>query len=94
MSFNLNSKTPEKLSLVTLVTNCRKLPLIPLVVKPWIKFEKKLVLILNLVISTSNKLYFRSLHKRFKCCSIGFLILMSVSEIFELASHCLVYSNH
>ena len=74
---------------------------------------------MNLVIVTSNKLYFHSLHKRFKCaanehrelhfchkfypfiqfwecigCSIGSSILMLVSQIFELASNCLVYSNH
>ena len=35
---------------------------------PWRKIEKqKLVLNLNLVIVTSNELYFHSLHKRFKC---------------------------
>ena len=27
-------------------------------------------------------------------CSIGSFILMLVSQMFELASHCLVYSNH
>ena len=38
-------KTPENFSLVTLVTNYYKLSLLPLVVRPWQKFEKqKLVL--------------------------------------------------
>ena len=42
---NINSKAPEKLSLVTLVTNYHKLSLLSLVVRPWQKFEKhKLVL--------------------------------------------------
>ena len=35
------SKTPEKFSLVTPVTNCHKLSLLPLVVRPWRKFEKQ-----------------------------------------------------
>ena len=40
------SKTPENFSLVTLVTNYLKLSLLPLMVRPWRKFEKqKLVLI-------------------------------------------------
>ena len=39
------SKIPEKISLVTLVTNYHKLSLLPLVVRSWRKFEKqKLVL--------------------------------------------------
>ena len=39
------SKTPEKFSRVTLVTNYHKLSLLPFVVRPWRKFEKqKLVL--------------------------------------------------
>ena len=42
---NFNSKTHEKLPLVTVVTNFHKLSLLPLVVRPWQKFEKqKLVL--------------------------------------------------
>ena len=35
------SKTSEKFSLVTLVTNYHKLSLLPLVVGPWRKFEKQ-----------------------------------------------------
>ena len=39
------SKTSEKFSLVALVTSYHKLSLLPLVVRPWRKFEKqKLVL--------------------------------------------------
>ena len=45
-NFKNISKTPEKFSLVTLVINYHKLSLLPLVVRPWQKFEKqKLVLI-------------------------------------------------
>ena len=45
MFFQNISKTPEKFSLVTLGTNYHKLSLLPLVVRPWRKFEKqKLVL--------------------------------------------------
>ena len=54
------SKTSEKFSLVTLVTNYHKLSLLPLVVRPWRKFVKQEL----------------------------------VSQVFELLSHCLVYSNH
>ena len=44
-NFKNISKTPEKFSLVTLVTNYHKLSLLPLVVRPRQKFEKqKLVL--------------------------------------------------
>ena len=39
--FFFNSKTPERLSLVTLVTNYHKFSLLPLVVRPWQKFEKQ-----------------------------------------------------
>ena len=35
------SKSPGKLSVVTLVTNYYKLSLLPFVVRPWQKFEKK-----------------------------------------------------
>ena len=42
-----NSKIPERLSLVTLVTNYHKFSLLPLVVRPWRKFEKQ-KLMLNL----------------------------------------------
>ena len=60
----INSKTPEKLSLVTLVTNYHKLSLLPLLVRPCQKFEKQnKCWIFNLVIVTSNKLYFDSLHE-------------------------------
>ena len=61
------SKAPEKLSLVTLVTNYYKLLPLPLVARPWSKFEKQEVLNFNLVIVISNKLYFYSLHVNFKC---------------------------
>ena len=39
-------KTPEKLPLVTVVTNYHKLSLLPLVVRTWRKFEKQ-ILVLN-----------------------------------------------
>ena len=61
------SKAPEKLSPVALVTNWYKLLPLPLVARPWWKFEKQKVLNFNLVIVTSNKLYFYSLHVNFKC---------------------------
>ena len=40
-NFKNISKTPETFSLVTLVTNYHKLSLLPLVIKPWQKFEKQ-----------------------------------------------------
>ena len=63
---NFNSKTPEKFSSVTLVTNFHKLSLwsdpdnnfwkTKIDLKFWI-----------LLLFTYNKPYFHSLHKRFKC---------------------------
>ena len=51
---NINSKTPEKLSLVLLVTDFHKLLLSPLVVRSWRRFEKqKLVLNLELLLRIS-----------------------------------------
>ena len=58
---NIISKTPKKLSLVTLVTNYHKLSLLPFAVTSWQKFEKKnRCCIFNLLICTSNKLYFQT----------------------------------
>ena len=64
-----NSKTPEELSLVTLVTNYYKFSLLPLVVRPRRKFKKQ-KLVLNLeffCVVTSNKLYLRNVIGRLKC---------------------------
>ena len=65
---NKISKTPEKLSLLTLVTNYHKLSLLPLWLDPDENLKNKnRCQIFSLAIVTSNKLYFHSLHKIFKC---------------------------
>ena len=64
-NFKNISKTPEKLSLVTLVTNNHKLSLLPLAVRPSRKFKKQ-KLVLNFE-SCYSYLYLHRIHERFKC---------------------------